>query len=127
MLTVFKKEGSDLQAQELIQTLINKERLVIAIILDVVAFGDVLDVKKPLTKDADKNSEKLTEFQREFSISKCIYALSNLSDAYTEYFIENYDVDIDQLNIALRVIRKANDQELAREVRTALDCIKRLL
>lgn len=116
-------------AREMIQTFINKKKLVEAIILDVIAFGETTKVLKHVAKGIDENGDeyKYTKYSQEFWAFKCIQLLSNLPDTYTEYFNDSYDVVPAQFNAALEVLKKANNQKLYREVRATLKSARTLV
>ena len=116
-------------ARNLIQNFINKKKLVEEIILDIIAFGETTKVLKSTAKGYDENGEeyKYTKYQHEFWAFKCIQLLGNLPEGYADYFNDNYEVPQNQLNAALEVIRKANNQKLYREVRATLKTAKSLV
>ena len=123
-------------AKNLIQNFINKKKLVEAIILDVIAFGDTTKATKTTMTSTIRDAEgkettyKYAKYSYEFWIYKCIQALANFSEdekefkAYTKYFATNYEVKKEPLNAALEVLRKANNQKLYKEVRATLDAAK---
>jgi hypothetical protein len=69
-------------AKQLIQSFINKKKLVEAIILDIIAFGDTQKVTKKVKKGFDENGEsyKYTSYTHEFWKFKAIQILSNLPE-----------------------------------------------
>lgn len=116
----------DSAARHLIQNFINKKKLVEAIILDIIAFGDTQKITKETKKGFDENGEsyKYTSYKHEFWAFKAIQLLANLPDTYVEYFYENYDVVPEQFNAALEVLRKANNSKLYKELRKTLEHAK---
>ena len=116
-------------ARYLIQNFINKKKLVEAIILDVIAFGDTIKTMKKTVKSVDENGEtfRYTKYSHEFWAYKLIQLLSNLPDDYVDYFNDSYDVVPNEFNAALSVIRRANNQKLYREVRATLSAAKTLV
>ena len=109
-------------ARQIIQTFINKNKIVEAIIMDIIAFGDTNKVTKHIKQGIDENGEeiKYTTYTREFWKFKAVQILSNLSDDYQQYFIDNYLVNTPALDAALNVLRKANNQKLYKELNQAL-------
>ena len=109
-------------AKHLIQSFINKDRLVEAIILDIIAFGDTQKVTKVVKKGFDENGEsyKYTSYTHEFWKFKAIQILSNLPEEYKEYFMETYIVKNTALEAALDLLKRANNQKLYKELEKSL-------
>ena len=109
-------------ARQIIQAFIDKNRIVEAIIMDIIAFGDAEKVTKHINKGTDENGEeiKYTTYTREFWKFKAVQILSNLSDDYQRYFSDNYLVKTPALDAALNVLKKANNQKLYKEMDNAL-------
>ena len=110
-------------ARQIIQTFINKNKIVEAIIMDVIAFGDTDKVTKHIKQGVDENGEeiKYATYTREFWKFKAVQILSNLSDDYQQYFIDNYLVNTPALDAALNVLKKANNQKIYKEINSALN------
>lgn len=107
---------SSAAAVSLIQSCINKKKIVEAIILDTIAFNDTQKVTKKVVKgvDADGNPTKYTERSSEFWSFRCVQILSNLPVDYASYFKKHYRVLEPELEAALAAIRAANNQKLYR-------------
>ena len=118
-------EGN-IAARHLIQSFINKKKLVEAIILDIIAFGDTQKVTKKVKKSIDENGEsfKYTTYTHEFWKFKAIQLLSNLPEDYAQYFAENYMVNTNALIAALDLLKRANNQKLYRELDKSLQYAK---
>ena len=110
-------------ARQIIQTFINKNKIVEAIIMDIIAFGDTEKVTKQIKQSVDENGEeiKYTTYTHEFWKFKAVQILSNLSDDYQQYFSDNYLVNTSALDAALNVLKKANNSKLYREMENALN------
>ena len=110
-------------ARQIIQTFINKNKIVEAIIMDIIAFGDTNKVTKHIKQGVDENGEeiKYTTYTREFWKFKAVQILSNLSDDYQRYFSDNYLVKTPALDAALNVLKKANNQKIYKEITQALN------
>ena len=123
-------------AKNLIQNFINKKKLVEAIILDVIAFGNTTKAIKTTMQSTIRDAEgkettyTYAKYSYEFWIYKCIQELAEFNKkekeykAYSKYFAKNYEVKQEQLNAALEVLRKANNQKLYKEVRATLEAAK---
>ena len=100
----------------LIQSYVNKKKLVEAIILDTIAFNDTQKTTKKLIKAVNSEGEsyKYTEYSSEFWPFRCVQILSNLPENYSEYFHRSYSVPKAELDAAIASIRAANNQKLYR-------------
>ena len=122
------QEGTE-AAYALVQTCINKKKLIEAIILDTIAFNDVQKVHKKVVKglDAEGNPTKYTQTSSEFWPFRCVQLLSNLPIDYVSYFKRHYNVVEPELEAAISVIRTANNQKLYRYLRSTLSGAKDLV
>ena len=116
-------------AKQLIQSFINKNRLVEAIILDIIAFGDTQKVTKHIKKGFDENGEsyKYSTYTSEFWKFKAVQILANLPEDYQQYFLETYLVKTAALEAALDVLKRANNQKLYKELQNTLTYAKSVL
>lgn len=117
-----KMADSTTTARQIIQTFIDKNKIVEAIIMDIIAFGDTEKVTKQIKQSVDENGEeiKYTTYTHEFWKFKAVQILSNLSDDYQRYFVDNYLVKTPALDAALNVLKKANNQKIYKEINSAL-------
>ena len=115
-------DGSS-NARGIVQSFINKKKLVEAIILDVIAFGDTNKTTKQTKKGVDEegNTYKYASYKHEFWAFKCVQLLMNLPEDYVDYFFSNYDVVPEQFNAALEALRRANSTKLYKELRQTLN------
>lgn len=113
-------------ARHLIQSFIDKQKLVEAIILDIIAFGDTQKVTKVIKKGTDENGEsyKYTAYTYEFWKFRAIQILSNLPEDYAQYFAENYMVNTNALIAALDLLKRANNSKLYKELDKSLQYAK---
>ena len=118
-----KMADSTTTARQIIQTFINKNKIVEAIIMDIIAFGDTEKVTKQIKQSVDENGEeiKYTTYTHEFWKFKAVQILSNLSDDYQRYFVDNYLVKTPALDAALNVLKKANNSKLYKELDKSLN------
>ena len=112
------KEGAE-TVKNYIQKMIDAGKLVEAIILDQVAFGDTMREKviKSSFIDEDGNKVRVSEKQSEFWAHKLVKNLTELDEGYKKYFTDTYKVGIEPLNATLNKIGKANNQKLYRYMR----------
>lgn len=120
-LIVTRMDGTS-RAEELIQTCINKNKLVEAIILDTIAFNDTEKVHKRTEKKIDEDGEeyKQTYISTEFWDFKCLNILQNLPAEYLNYFCNRYDVNEFALNLALESLRKLSRAKLKKSLENTL-------
>lgn len=122
------QEGAE-AAYSLVQTCINKKKLIEAIILDTIAFNNVQKVHKKVVKGVDVagNPTKYTQTSSEFWPFRCVQLLSNLPVDYASYFKKHYHVVEPELEAAISAIRSANNQKLYRYLRSTLNGAKDLV
>ena len=112
----------------LVQSYINRNKIIEAILLDNIAFNDVQrHFKKTIkTKNSAGEPWKYVEHSSEFWPYRLIQIVSKLPDTYKSYFMERYKISEEKLEAVLDVVDKANNQKLYRyldrtlaELRTA--------
>ena len=107
-----------------IQSLLDKDKVVEAIIFDNIADPDkdVFKYKKKTIKTTNADGEKVKYTKRtselwEFKLMK---ELNELDGNYKNYFLAKYKVSIGAVNAALDVIARANNQKKYRMLRAAI-------
>lgn len=112
----------------LVQSCINKKKLIEAIILDTIAFNDVQKVTKKVVKsvDSEGNPCKYTEHYSEFWPFKCVQLLGNLPEDYAEHFHKHYKVVEKEFDAALTAIRSATNQKLYKYLAKTLSGAKEI-
>jgi hypothetical protein len=110
----------------LVQSYIDKNKLIEAILIDNIAFNDVQRYSKKVIKtvDSEGNPYKYTEHSSEFWPYRLVQIVSKLPDTYKDSFMERYDISEEKLNAVLNVINKANNQKLYRYLRNMLADLK---
>ena len=113
---------ADAFAKSLIQTRINRKKLVEAIVLDVIAHNDCFRTTRETVKttDAEGNVQKQTVTYKEFWKFRCVQILSKLPSGYADYFSSTYNVNAFEFSKALEAVRAANNQKLYRYLSSAL-------
>lgn len=112
----FDDHGDD-SAITLIQSYINRNKIIEAILLDNIAFNDVQrHFKKTIkTVDADGEPIKYVEHSSEFWPYRLIQIVSKLPKAaYKNYFLKRYTISEEKLDAVLDVVDRANNQKLYR-------------
>ena len=122
------KEGAE-AAYALVQSCIDRKKIVEAIILDTIAFNDTQKVHKKVVKgvDFEGNPTKYTQTTSEFWSFRCVQILSNLPVDYASYFKKHYQVLEPELEAALAAIRAANNQKLYRYLAKTLKGARELV
>jgi hypothetical protein len=100
----------------LVQSYIDRNKIIEAILLDNIAFNDVQKYSKKTvkTKNAEGEAIKYVEYSSEFWPYKLIQIVSKLPNTYKKYFMTRYEISEDKLNSILDVIDRANNQKLYR-------------
>ena len=107
-----------------IQSLLDKDKVVEAIIFDNIADPDkdVFKYKKKTIKTTNTGGEKVkyTKHTSEFWEFKLMKELNELDGNYKNYFLAKYKVSTGAVNAALDVIARANNQKKYRMLRAAI-------
>ena len=100
----------------LVQSYINRNKVLEAILLDNIAFNDVQKHFKKNIKTTDATGEtvRYTEYSSEFWPYRLVQIVSKLPDTYKSYFLGRYDISEEKLVAVLEVIAKSNNQKLYR-------------
>lgn len=119
---VYDEYAND-DAISLIQSYINHNKIIEAILLDNIAFNDVQRHFKKLvkTKTSDGKDLKYTEHSSEFWAYRLIQIVSKLPDTYKTYFMERYSISEEKLTAILDVINRANNQKLYKYLAKTLE------
>ena len=95
----------------LVQSYINRNKIVEAILLDNIAFNDVQRYYKQTIKT---ESAKYTEISSEFWPYRLIQIVSKLSGDYKREFMHKYRISEEKLDAVLAYVDKSNNQRLYR-------------
>jgi hypothetical protein len=109
-------DHSDDDAICLVQSYINRNKVIEAILLDNIAFNDVQRHFKKTVKTVTESGEpiKYVEHSSEFWAYRLIQIVSKLPSTYKNYFMERYTISEEKLTAILDVIDRANNQKLYR-------------
>jgi hypothetical protein len=110
----------------LIQSYINSNKIIEAILLDNIAFNDVQKHFKKVIKTTNAEGEtyRYTEHSSEFWPYKLIQIVSKLPITYKDYFLNRYRISEKKLSTVLDVINKSNNQKLYRYLRLTIEELK---
>ena len=100
----------------LVQSYINRNKIIEAILIDNIAFNDVQRYYKKTVKTESAAGEtvKYVEHSSEFWPYRLVQIVSKLPEAYRHEFLSKYQISEDKLDAVLEVIDKANNQKLYR-------------
>ena len=110
----------------LVQTYINNNKLIEAILLDNIAFNDVQKHYKKTIKKVNDEGEvvRYTEHSSEFWPYKLVQIVSKLPATYKSSFMERYRISEDKLSTVLDALAKVNNQKLYRYLSQTLNDLK---
>ena len=122
----YTDDHSNDNAIALIQSYINRNKIIEAILLDNIAFNDVQKYfKKTIkTKNAAGDDIKYVEHSSEFWPYRLVQIVSKLPTTYKTYFMNRYTISEDKLTSILEVIDRANNQKLYKYLRNCLAELK---
>lgn len=110
----------------LVQSYINRNKIVEAIIIDAIAFNDVQKhFKKTIkTKNAAGENYKYVEYSSEFWPYKLVQIVSKLPASYKKTFMKKYSISEDKLTTVLDALSKVNNQKIYRYLRETIKELK---
>jgi hypothetical protein len=110
----------------LVQSYINNNKIIEAILLDNIAFNDVQKHYKKTIKTTNAEGEdfRYVEHSSEFWPYKLVQIVSKLPTTYKNDFMQRYNISEEKLDSVLDVIDRANNQKLYKYLRLALDDLR---
>ena len=118
-------EGANV-ASSIVQSYINRNKVIEAIILDTIAFNDTERHIKVVNREVDEETGetvKKTDYFVEFWAHRLIKILSSLPEDYADYFSSKYVIKQEIFDAALEKIKTSNNQKLYRYLNKCLaDC-----
>lgn len=102
----------------LVQSYINKNKIVEAIIIDSIAFNDVNKHFKKTVKTTNSRGEqvKYVEHSSEFWPFRLVQILGKLSSEYKEEFMNRYRINEEKLTAVMDTLSKVNNQRIYRYI-----------
>jgi hypothetical protein len=100
----------------LVQSYINRNKIIEAILLDNIAFNDVQRHFTKTVKSVREDGEvyRYKEYSSEFWPYRLVQIVSKLPASYKSYFMKRYSISEEKLESVLEVIDRANNQKLYR-------------
>jgi uncharacterized protein YktA (UPF0223 family) len=110
----------------LVQSYINNNKIIEAILIDAIAFNDVQKHFKKVvkTKNASGEDIKYTEHSSEFWPYKLVQTVSKLPASYKKNFMKRYNISEEKLTAVLDSLGKVNNQKIYRYLRSTIDELK---
>ena len=110
----------------LVQSYINRNKIIEAIIIDSIAFNDVQKHFKKTIKTTNQSGEQVryVEHSSEFWPYKLVQIVSKLPEEYKTEFMRKYNVAEDKLNVVLDTLGKVNNQKIYRYLEKTLGELK---
>lgn len=110
----------------LVQSYINRNKIIEAILIDNIAFNDVNRYYKKTIKTTNAEGEpyKYTEYSSEFWAYRLVKILNELPATYKKSFMTKYRISEDKLDAVLGVIDKSPNTKLYRYLDKTLADLK---
>ena len=121
----FDDHSSD-DVMMLVQSYINRNKIIEAIIIDSIAFNDVQRHFKRTVKTKNYKGEdtRYTEHSSEFWPYKLVQIVSKLPTTYKTEFMSKYHITEEKLTAVLDTISKVNNQKIYRYLEKTLGELK---
>ncbi len=115
----YEEDGYDSSSADimmLVQSYINRNKIIEAILIDNIAFNDVQKHFKKVVKTTtvEGDTVRYAEHSSEFWPYKLVQIVSKLPETYKKTFMERYNVSEEKLSAVLDVIGKSTNQKLYR-------------
>lgn len=113
-------------AMALVQSYINRNKIIEAIIIDAIAFNDVQKHFKKTIKTTNANGEtyRYVEHSSEFWPYKLVQIVTKLPDSYKAEFMRRYHISEEKLTAVLDALSKVNNQKVYRYLKSTLAELK---
>ena len=113
-------------AMSLVQSYINRNKIIEAIIIDAISFNDVQKHYKKTIKTTNSEGEtyRYVEHSSEFWAYKLVQIVTKLPDSYKTEFMRRYHISEEKLTTVLDALSKVNNQKVYRYLRSTLAELK---
>jgi hypothetical protein len=110
----------------LVQSYLNNNKIIEAIIIDSIAFNDVQRHSKKVIKTVNTEGEayKYTEYSSEFWPYKLVQHVSKLPSTYKSTFMARYNISEEKLTAVLDALSKVSNQKLYKYLSKTIDELK---
>lgn len=119
-------DHSDDDVMELVQSYVNRNKIIEAIIIDSIAFNDVQKHYKKTIKTKNYAGEdiKYVEHSSEFWPYKLVQIVSKLPANYKKSFMSRYNISEEKLTAVMDVLSSVNNQKIYKYVNSAINDLK---
>jgi hypothetical protein len=119
----FTEDYSTKDVEMLVQSYLNNNKIIEAIIIDTIAFNDVQKHSKRVIKTTDTNGEtvRYTEHSSEFWPYRLVQIISKLPSTYKASFMKRYHISEEKLSTVLEAIDKVPNTKLYKYLSKTLD------
>lgn len=113
-------------AMSLVQSYINRNKIIEAIIIDAIAFNDVQKHFKKTIKTTNSEGEtyRYVEHSSEFWPYKLVQTVTKLPASYKTDFMRRYHISEEKLTAVLSALSKVNNQKVYKYLRSTLAELK---
>lgn len=113
-------------AMSLVQSYINRNKIIEAIIIDAIAFNDVQKHFKKTIKTTNSEGEtyRYVEHSSEFWPYKLVQTVTKLPASYKTDFMRRYHISEEKLTAVLSALSKVNNQKVYKYLRNTLAELK---
>lgn len=110
----------------LVQSYLNNNKIIEAIIIDAIAFNDVQKHFKKVIKTTNAEGEiiKYTEHSSEFWPYKLVQIVSKLPSTYKKDFLTRYRISEEKFTAVLDTIDKSTNQKLYKYLKSTIEDLK---
>lgn len=110
----------------LVQSYLNNNKIIEAIIIDTIAFNDVQKHFKKVVKTVNADGEvmRYTEHSSEFWPYRLVQIISKLPSTYKSSFLKRYNVSEEKLTTVLDAIEKVPNTKLYKYMKSTLDDLR---
>jgi hypothetical protein len=102
----------------LVQSYVNRNKVIEAILIDNIAFNDV---QRHFKRTVKTDTAKYTEYSSEFWPYRLVQIVSKLPANYKQEFMSKYCIAEEKLDAVLGAVDKATNQKLYKYLRATLD------
>lgn len=119
----FADDHSSDDVMMLVQSYLNNNKIIEAIIIDTIAFNDVQKHSKKVVKTTNAEGETIryTEHSSEFWPYKLVQIVSKLPSTYKKDFLTRYRISEEKLTTVLDAIDKVPNTKLYKYLKATLD------
>jgi uncharacterized protein YktA (UPF0223 family) len=122
----YTEDYSTKDVEMLVQSYLNKNKIIEAIIIDTIAFNDVQKHFKRVVKTtgANGNTIRYTEHSSEFWPYRLVQIISKLPSTYKASFMKRYHISEEKLSTVLEAIDKVPNTKLYKYLKATIDDLR---